>query len=443
MINIKKNIYILFLLFLIYFISRYLFYEFLQIKADLQALKPGWHVLELDYLNKDLFNSILYLHSQPPLWNMIIGFFTKIVNGDLQNTTILLNLFNYILTLGIIFYSFKILKEFNIGNSLSFFLVLILIIFNPNIIFFENIVIYNHLLSFLFTNLFWLTLKFFKTKKNLYEILLYSNICIQSFIWAGMHPVILIFFFIVISYQKKSLSNIGSIFFSIILIISTLPLIKNKIIFNKFSNSTWIGINLASTLNNALDDPWCLYQVIYPYDIYEEYKLKYNREINHPVARLKSGHAYRNSVSYIIFSDKCLSKSLKQIKDTPFKYLKGRFIAALVSHSKFGFEYIYFNPKNFNFNNFFDDKKYFKIIKQISVTIYMMIFYYFLISKSLKKNIYRKEYVLIFLTYIFCNIISHLFNGYEHERFMYQFHILHVVVIGNLIFSLNEKISKK
>lgn len=437
MINIKKNYYFLLLLICIYFASRYFFYEFLQIKMEPQFYKPGWHVLELDFLHKDLFNSILHLHSQPPLWNLIIGFFTKIVNGDLYNTSILLNLFNYILTVGIIFYTYKILQEFKIENFRSFFLTLILIIFNPNIIFFENIAIYNHLLSFLFTNLFWLTLKFFKTKKILYEILLYLNICIQSLIWAGIHPLILIFFFIVISYQKKSLLNLGSIYFLIILMICVSPLIKNKIIFNKLSNSTWIGMNLASTLNN-LNDAECLYQIVYP-DIYDEYKLEYNREINHPVARAKSGHAYRNSVSQIIFSDRCLSKSLQQIKETPLEYLKGRFIATIVSHSKFGFEYIYFSPKNINLNNFFDDKKYLKILKQISILIYMLIFYYFLVGKSLKQNIYQKEYFLIFSTYIFCNTVSHLFNGYEHERFMYQFHILHVVFISNLIFSFNEK----
>ncbi len=436
----KQKTYFLFLLLFIYLITRYFLYEFFQIKADPNVIKPGWHVLELSYLNKDLFNSILHLHSQPPLWNIIIGSLTKIVNGDLYNTSILLNLLNYSLTLGIIFFTFKILKEFKLGNILSFFLILILIIFNPNIVFFENIIIYNHILTFLFTNLFWLTIKFFKTKKNSYEVLLYLNICIQSLIWAGMHPLVMIFFFTVISFQKKSLFNLGSICFLIVFILSITPLIKNKIIFNKFSNSTWIGINLASTLNN-LDDARCLYQIIYP-DNYNEYEQKYNRKINHPVARANSGHAYRNSVSQIILSDICLSKSLKQIKNTPLEFLKGRFIATLVSHSKFAFEYIYLGPQNLKISNFFNNKKYLKILKQVLMIIYMVCFYYFLINNSLKKNKFKNEFILIFSTYIFCNTVSHLFNGYEHERFMYQFHILHVVFIANLIskFYENKKI---
>jgi len=434
----NKNIYLLFLLIIIYLFSRYFLYEYFQIKADPNVLKPGWHILELDFLNKDLLKSILYLHSQPPLWNFIIGMLTKIVNGNLTNTSILLNLMNYIVTIGIIIFTYQILREFKIEKKLSFIIILILIIFNPNIIFYENITIYNHLLAFLFTNLFWLVIKFFKTKKIFFEFLLYLNICIQSLIWAGMHPIILILFFIVISLQKKSLLNFGSIYFVLMLLICLSPLIKNKIIFNKFSNSTWMGINLASTLNN-LDDTQCLYQIIYP-DSYEAYKLKYNREINHPIARAKSGHAYRNSVSQIIFSDKCLSKSLKQIKKTPIEYLKGRFIATLVSHSKFGFEYIYLRPQNFNFNNFFYDKKSIKITKQLLIIIYMIIFYLYLTRKIFTINKYRAEYILIFSTYIFCNLISHLFNGYEQERFMYQFQILHIIFVSNVIsYFLYEK----
>src|SRR5210317_1684463 len=92
----NKNIYLLFLLIIIYLFSRYFLYEYFQIKADPNVLKPGWHILELDFLNKDLLKSILYLHSQPPLWNFIIGMLTKIVNGNLTNTSILLNLMNYI-----------------------------------------------------------------------------------------------------------------------------------------------------------------------------------------------------------------------------------------------------------------------------------------------------------------------------------------------------------
>ena len=52
----------------------------------------------------------------------------------------------------------------------------------------------------------------------------------------------------------------------------------------------------------------------------------------------------------------------------------------------------------------------------------MLVFYYFFINKIILKKYYN-EFLLIFSVYLFCNIVSHLSNGYEHERFMYQFHV--------------------
>ena len=127
----KKN---LLILIFIYIFTRIIFYFLFEIKADPIVIKPGWHVLELSFLNKDLFNSIIHLHSQPPLWNIIIGIFTKLVNGDLIKTSILLNIFNYFLSIGIMIYAFKILSILNL-KKISFLIILFFVILNPNIIF--------------------------------------------------------------------------------------------------------------------------------------------------------------------------------------------------------------------------------------------------------------------------------------------------------------------
>ncbi len=441
MIKIQKNQkYLLFFLFILYFLSRFISYELFQIKADPKVLLPGWHVLELNFLNTDMFNSILHLHSQPPLWNIIIGISGKIVDGKIFETAVILNLYNYILSLGIIFFSYKTLKILKFKSQFIFLIILLFVVFNPNIIFYENIINYNHSLTFLFTNLVWLILKFFGTKQKKFEFFIYLNICIQSLIWAGVHPIILVFFYITISIQKKSFLNYGTIFFAIMFLVSISPMIKNKIIFNKFSNSTWIGINLASTMNN-IDEKMCLYQIKYP-DHYSVYQNKYNREVNHPVARASSGFGHRNSVSQILLSDLCLSLFIEQLKKTPFEYIKGRAVATVISHSKFSFEYLYLSPENFRFHNlknFLDENIFLKRIKQLILLIYMLVFYYFFINKIIFKKKYYNEFLLIFSVYLFCNIVSHLSNGYEHERFMYQFHVLHVIFMSYFISFFYDK----
>ncbi len=433
--NKKYNIYSIINLIIIYIITRFITYNFFEIYSNPDIIKPGWHILELKFLTTDLIDSILHLHSQPPLWNIIVGVFAKMSDGDLLKTSFFLNIFNYLISIGIIYYTYKILINLGIKERTCFYLVIIFIIFNPNIFFYENITFYNHVLAFLFTNLVWLIILYLKNNNHLFEFFIYFNLAVQSLIWAGIHPIILVFFFVFISYKKKSILKFKKslIYFLICFTLSISPMIKNKIIFNKFSTSTWLGINLASTVNN-LEDRQCLYQIV-SNDQYEDYKNKYNREIEHPVARV-SKNGYRNGVSQILLSDKCLEKSINQIKKTPDKYLKGRIVAFIVSHSKFGFEYIYLSPINFKFEflkDFLDANKGIKKIKQILIIIYMILFYYFFIKKIfLQKTNYTDSYSLIFFIYLFCILISHLFNGYEQERMMYQFHILHIIFFSNI-----------
>lgn len=228
--------------------------------------------------------------------------------------------------------------------------------------------------------------------------------------------------------------------FLFIFVLSLIPMIKNKIIFNKFASSTWLGINVASTMN-SLKNKQCLYQII-NIDEYEKYKKKYNREINFPTARAKSGHAHRNSVSQIVLSDRCLKLALIEIGNNPIQYIKGRFIAAFVSHSKFAFEYIYHNPINFSLNQlkiFLDENLLLKRIKQLSIFSLMIFFYLYFIIKFFVKNKDSKPQKLIFIIFLFCNFVGHAFNGYEQERFMYQFTIIYIIFLLEIFEKLNSK----
>jgi predicted neutral ceramidase superfamily lipid hydrolase len=90
-----------------------------------------------------------------------------------------------------------------------------------------------------------------------------------------------------------------------------------------------------------------------------------------------------------------------------------------------------------------DENHLIKRIKQFSFILYMLFFYVFFLRKIVNKNDFQKSSLLIIFIYLFCNLVSHLFNGYEQERFMYQFLILHIIFISNFILNLNEKINEK
>ena len=232
----KNKTYSILNLILIFIITRFITYNFFEIYSNPDVIRPGWHILDLKFLTTDLIDSILHLYSQPPLWNFIVVIFAKISDGDLLKTSFFLNIFNYLISIGLIYYTYKILINLGFKERTCFYLVIIFIIFNPNVFFYENIKFYNHILAFLFTNLVWLIILYLKNNNHLTEFFIYLNISVQSLIWAGIHPIILVFFFIFISYKKKSILkfNKSLFYFFICFILSISPMIKNKIIFNKF-----------------------------------------------------------------------------------------------------------------------------------------------------------------------------------------------------------------
>ena len=62
----------------IFFFTRIIIYNYFEIQIN--SPNYGYHLLDISLLKNDLFNSLIYLHSQPPLWNLFNGIIAKIMN---------------------------------------------------------------------------------------------------------------------------------------------------------------------------------------------------------------------------------------------------------------------------------------------------------------------------------------------------------------------------
>ena len=69
-----------FLIILTFIITRFFTYFILQIR--LSDISYGYHLLDKDLLNYHFFSSLLYLHSQPYLWNLFNGIIVNIFDGQ-------------------------------------------------------------------------------------------------------------------------------------------------------------------------------------------------------------------------------------------------------------------------------------------------------------------------------------------------------------------------
>ena len=415
-----------FIFLVFFFFTRIIIYNYFEIQIN--TPNYGYHLLDISLLKNDLFNSLIYLHSQPPLWNLFNGIIAKIMNGEINLISKFFNIYHCFLTLLIIYFFIKILREFFLNNKIELF-IFFFITLNPSIIFFENIFSYAHTTLFFFTLTTYNIIKLFKTNNYKYEIYIYLNILILSFIWILFQPILLLIVFLSIRLLRKNSKKVFFVF-SLIFIISLSPMIKNKIIFGVLTPSSKSGQDFGTVFSDWRDycgDPQK------EMGIYEKkYLEEYNSTFDHPsLVGEKSGY---NNLGIIVLGKNCFKVTLKRIIQNPLIYLEDRGKAFLASHGKFAFDYVYPNPIGWkkyyeNVSNLYKNKKV-KLSRQaiiftIMMYIYFTILHFIFFSKN--NNELKKGLLVSSIPYIYLLSVGTLAAATEQERIMYTGFVVYIL----------------
>ena len=385
-------------------------------------------------LKNDLFNSLIYLHSQPLLWNLFNGIVVKITNGNIELISKFFNVYHYFLTILIVYFSIKILREFYFNKKIDLF-IFFFITLNPSIIFFENIFSYAHTTLFFFTLVTYNLIKLFKTNNTKYELYTYLNLLILGLIWVLFQPILLLLVFLSIRFIKNGSKKIFFIF-SLIFIISLSPMIKNKLIFGVFTASSKSGQDFGTVFHdwrNYCGDP------SKDMNIYEKkYFKEYNKNFSHP--SLIGEKSRYNNLGIIVLGQKCFKLTLKRIIQDPYLYIDGRAKAFLASHGKFAFDYVYPNPIGWkkyydNVSNLYKNKK-IKLLRQVIVfTIKMYIYFtilYFLLFRKIDNKL-KNGLLVSSIPYIYLLSVGTLAAGTEQERILYTGFVVNILFFTILL----------
>ena len=410
----------------IFFFTRIIIYNYFEIQIN--TPNYGYHLLDISLLKNDLFNSLIYLHSQPPLWNLFNGIIAKIMNGEINLISKFFNIYHCFLTLLIIYFSIKILREFYLNNKIELF-IFFFITLNPSIIFFENIFHYTHTTLFFFTLNTYNIIKLFKTNNYKYEIYIYLNILILSFIWILFQPILLLIVFLSIRLLRKNSKKVFFVF-SLIFIISLSPMIKNKIIFGVLTPSSKSGQDFGTVFYDWRDNCGDPQKEMGIYE--KKYLEEYNRAFDHPsLVGEKSGY---NNLGIIVMGKNCFKVTLKRIIQNPLVYLEDRGKAFLASHGKFAFDYVYPNPIGWkkyyeNVSNLYKNKKV-KLSRQaiiftIMMYIYFTILHFIFFSKN--NNELKKGLLVSSIPYIYLLSVGTLGAATEQERIMYTGFVVYIL----------------
>jgi len=207
------------------------------IRFDASPLFTFWQFLDVPLLQHRLLESVWYLHSQPPLFNLFLGSVLKL--SSLHAPTIFHGIY---IGLGLLqtLLLFSLLKKFGTSEKLSFWIALAFAI-SPVSIVFENWLFYDFPLATLFLVMAFCLYQFFELKQARYAVAFFTAMLCVVLMRSLFHAVWVVAITSMVFYfakdQRRLLLRCAAI--PLLLILSFYA--KNLTQFGSLTGSTWFG----------------------------------------------------------------------------------------------------------------------------------------------------------------------------------------------------------
>ena len=206
-----------------------------------------WQILDPQWLQYDLLRSLIYLHSQPPLFNALVGIGLGLFNQNLDQA---FHIFYQVLAVVILVLLYTNLRLLKVHWWLAWLLTMVWMVY-PAFIYFQHFLFYPILVqfllllalfalirgssgSFIFITIFFVILSLLFLTRSTYNILFIALTTLLVFLYKPM------------DWKRIFLAALPGI---IVILVFTL---KNIVLFGQISSSSWLGMNLANVAQSGI-----------------------------------------------------------------------------------------------------------------------------------------------------------------------------------------------
>lgn len=322
----------------------------LGVKPDINHFYNHWQYLSLHLLKADYLQSIALLHSQPPLWNALLGALLNAAGGSDQGFLLAYSLFSWSISLSTAILIFFTLSRLKTTRVLALIASAVYIAAS-SAYYYEAYIFYSLWTAFLVIAFFSSLAFAFSSRGKVTRLLLCALSCLcliaLSLTWTLFHPIFVIstsWLILWRAFADEEPNQIGQKRFRrrFVLVVTGLMLslatvivpLKNKLLFNYFGSGSWMGLNLAQVAPGAPEK--CGFD---PLNIQEidssKHFIKFTESSNHPAIRelaKESGGLNYNHTGYIVRSNLCKSEASRLISDNFPLFLKARIRQFYNSH---------------------------------------------------------------------------------------------------------------
>ena len=434
-----------------------------------EALSVYWQYLDIETLRHHLLRGLWFDHSQPPLFNLLLGLVLKmagsyapaVFNGLLH----LISLINCLLL-------FTLLKS-TVPNRYIPILVTLVYLLSPALMIFESELFYTTFISMLL-----LISGFFLVRMdtdsrqpantgpgrqsrrqwgNIIGICLpMLMLCLTRSMY---HLLWLVLVGAVLLYRVRKTNAFSKLLagLSFCLLLTAGWYCKNYMIFGQFSASSWIGMNFARTVfydhysadSSRIEtiEPFSDLRYYRPF-IHEDAEKKFAGLDDRDLIQEVKNDSLRNlnQIDYLEISREYMAASKAYIKAQPFHYAKNVLKAGITFFAP-ATRYPYSEPEaakikyydllySFNLSELAKGLRQRKIALLISAIPKMLV--YLAVFWILLNDAYRRKEMTALNLFIFCTIgfvflVSSLIEHSENMRFRYEIEPLFLVLLGQAL----------
>jgi hypothetical protein len=438
------------------------------------SLYHYWQFLDVELLKNRLLESLFYLHSQPPLFNLFLGVVLKLFP---QNTHIAFIVVYLALGLTLSVSVFILLLDFGVPRKTGLIVTLLFVIY-PSAILYENWLFYTYPATTFLTLSAIFLIRFIKTRKTTYGVLFFTLLSFLVLIRASFHFLWFALYialpFIYIKDLRKK-----------ILLTSLIPLIavlfiygKNYFIFGEFNTSSWLGMNLSRMTTDTLaprgkirlfeNKAISKISTFSPWSPLEKYKpfIKNPGKTGIPALddEYKSkGAPNLNNIAYIDISRQYMKDSISIIANYPKIYLGGLKRSYSLYFFRPSSEYFVFNQKeNRKQIRAFEDLYYIILLGKVpeskinklppnmyvrfifgnglflllwipTIAVYCLYLLYKGLLRRFSDPAFELTIIFMFTTIFYLTLVGNLFEHGENNRFRFVIEPFMIIITVLLI----------
>ncbi len=447
----------------IFLLSRIIISVF-GIRLDYEALYRNWQYLDVHTLQDNLISGLWYDHTQPPVFNFLLGIVVQ-WTGKFAPTVFILSLkvISLINTLLLLRIGKSLLPAPTASQPSMVrhlpLIISLLYLLSPATIIFENELFYTSFISLMFLTSAWSLISLRQTIDWKHTAGFVIPLLAIAMTRSMYHLVWLLAIIaaIVFLYRKKAgviRIATGGLF---ILLLAGGWYLRNYLLFGSFSSSTWMGMNLARNVyHDAPTTDSSDIASIEPFSPISAYKRWLSpadtarftsvgvRDLHEEMKN--DSFINEKHIAYIAVSRLYMESCKRQIKAHPTHFLSNIAQSAIIffapatrySVNEYQAKKIMYYDLlySFNLSHFATGKQQRRIALTLSaipkLLIYLVVFGWWCRRIIRTRSIDAlTAFIFLVMAYVFC--LSSVFEHYENMRFRYEVEPLFLILAGQAI----------